>query len=314
MRDYTVVATDQNYGEFGVEREILGDLAEIRLLEEDGVSLADADALINHVDVVSAADIAELEDCRVIARYGIGVDNIDVGAATEQGIYVANVPDYCLEEVPTHAVALILALNRQLKQYDAGIAAGEWKTDRAAEIHRFSEETVSVVGFGKLGRGVGDRAAALGATVLAADPYLEPGNLTDHDAELVPFEEAVDRADYLSVHPPLTSETEGLIDADVLARMKETASLVNVARGPVVDETALVEALDAGEIAGAGIDVFEEEPPAPDSPLRDHPRVVATPHQAWYSEESKRECREGVARAIRQALEGERPETAVNDP
>ncbi|WP_254546830.1 C-terminal binding protein [Halomarina pelagica] len=314
MIEYTVVATDQRYGEFSVEREILGDVAEIRRLDEDGVSLADADALINHVDVVSAADVDRLERCRVIARYGIGVDNIDVEAATERGIYVANVPDYCTEEVPTHAIALILALDRQLKQYGTGMAAGEWKTDRAAEIRRFSEETVSVVGFGRLGRGVGDRAAALGATVLAADPYLGPDDVADHDAELVSFEEAVERADYLSVHSPLTPETEGMIDADVFARMKGTASLINVARGPVVDEAALIEALSAGEIAGAGLDVFETEPPAVDNPLRDHPRVVATPHQAWYSEESERECREGVARAIRQALEGERPETAVNDP
>ena len=314
MSEYTVVATDQRYGEFSVEREILGDIAELRRLEDEGVSLADADALINHVDVVSADDIGELEHCRVIARYGIGYDNIDVEAATERGIYVANVPDYCLEEVPTHAVALILALDRQLKPYDAAMADGEWKTDRAGEIRRFSEETVSVIGFGKLGRGVGDRAAALGATVVTADPYLEPEDIADHDAELVDFEEAVERADYLSVHSPLTPETEGMIDADVFDRMKETASLINVARGPVVDESALIEALDSGEIAGAGLDVFEEEPPADDSPLRGHPRVIATPHQAWYSREAKREVREGVARAIRQALEGERPENAVNDP
>ena len=314
MSRYTVVATDQHYEDFAVERRILDDIAEIRMLDEEGVSLTDADALVNHVDVVDAEDVHQLENCRVIARYGIGVDNVDVAAATERGIYVANVPEYCIEEVPTHAIALVLALDRQLTRYDAAMADGEWKTDRVSELRRFSERTVSVIGFGTLGRGVGDRAAALGATVLAADPYLEPADVTDHDAELVPFEEAVERADYLSVHTPLTPETRDLIDADVFERMQETAFLVNVARGPVVDESALIEALETGAIAGAGLDVFEDEPPAQDNPLRTHPRAITTPHQAWYSAESERECRAVVARAIRQALDGERPETAVNDP
>lgn len=314
MSRHTVVAKDQRYGEFGVEREIIGDIADIHLLDEEGVSLTDAEALINHVDVVDADDITKLEECRVIARYGIGIDNIDVETATEHGIYVANVPEYCLEEVPTHAVAFFLALNRQLKPCDVAMADREWKTDRISKIHRFSEQTVSIVGFGNIGRGVGDRVAALGATVLAADPYLESEDIADHDAELVSFDEAVERADYLSVHSPLTPETQGIIDAGVFERMKDTAALVNVARGPVVDEAALIKALETGEIVGAGLDVFETEPPGADNPLRNHPRVITTPHQAWYSEESKRECREGVARAIRQGLEGERPETAVNDP
>ncbi|MFC6734247.1 MULTISPECIES: C-terminal binding protein [unclassified Haladaptatus] len=328
MGTYTIVFTDHSFEDLSVERSVLGDDADFHVLSEeadvnaladldeaDRDLLANADAVVNLVAEVDAEIIAELSQCQVISRYGIGVDNIDLAAATERGIYVTNVPSYCVEEVSTHALALILALARRLKPYDESLASGGWKAERAPPItHRFSSQTVGVVGYGQLGRRVGEKAAALGATVLAADPYLEPGDLAEDDASLVEFDEVVAKADFLTVHTPLTPETRGLIDADVFSRMKSSAHVVNVARGGIVDEDALEAALSTGQIAGAGLDVFETEPPATGNPLRGHPQVIATPHQAWYSAEADRERREVVAKTVLTALRGSRPSNAVNDP
>jgi D-3-phosphoglycerate dehydrogenase len=317
MGRYTVVVTDHRFGELAIEREGLSGLADLEELVEDRDraldQLAGADAVINLVrpfdeDMVDALP----EDCRIIARYGIGVDNIAVDAATAHGIPVVNDPDYCVEEVATHAVAMILSLARRLKPYDAAMADGEWKTDRADPIeHRFSSQTVGVVGYGAIGGLVGRHVAALGAEVLAADPYLAPEEVGE-EAILVPLETLYERSDYVTVNTPLTEGTRGLVDAGALRRMKDTAFLINVARGPIVDERALIDALDAGEIAGAGLDVFEVEPPAADSPLRGHPDVVATPHDAWHSEEANTERRHNITEAVRLALEGRRPPNVVN--
>jgi len=316
MTRHTVVVTDHTFEDLSVEREGLADLADVEGLAEDPDERADqlarADALLNTLWEVDEAAIEALSGCRIIARWGIGYDNIDADAAAERGIPVVNVPDYCIEEVATHAVAMILANARRLKHYDAAVAAGEWKSEAVAPIdRRFSSGTVGVIGYGAIGRLVGERAAALGADVLASDPYLTPEDVGG-EATLVERAELLERADHVTVHSPLTDETRGLIDADALARMKDTATLVNVARGGIVDEDALIDALDAGELVAAGIDVFEAEPPAEDHPLRDHPRVVATPHEAWYSEEADAERRESVVAAVRAALRGEQPPNVVN--
>lgn len=316
MTRHTVVVTDHRFDDLSVEREGLGDLADVEALLEDPDERADqlarADALLNTLWTVDREAIDALSDCRVIARWGIGYDNIDVEAAADRKIPVVNVPDYCIEEVSTHAVAMILSNARRLKHYGAEVAAGGWKSEAVAPIEqRFSSSTVGVIGYGAIGQLVGERVAALGADVLASDPYLTPADVGE-EATLVEREELLERADHVTVHSPLTDETRGLIDADALARMKDTATLVNAARGGIVDEEALVEALDSGEIVAAGIDTFEEEPPAPDHPLRDHPKVVATPHEAWYSAEADAERRESVVAAVRAALRGEQPPNVVN--
>jgi D-3-phosphoglycerate dehydrogenase len=317
MSRYTVVVTDHRFGDLAIEREGLSGLADLEELAEDRAralnQLAGADAVINLVRPFDEGMVDALpSDCRVIARYGIGVDNIAVDAATARGIPVVNDPDYCVEEVATHAVAMILSLARRLKPYDAAMADGEWKTDRADPIeHRFSSQTVGVVGYGTIGALVGRHAAALGAEVLASDPYLDPEEVGE-EATLVSLEGLYERADYVTVHTPLTDGTRGLVDVGAFQRMKDTAFLINVARGPIVDERSLIDALDAGEIAGAGLDVFEVEPPAADSPLRGHPDVVATPHDAWYSEEANTERRHTITEAVRLALEGRRPPNVVN--
>jgi D-3-phosphoglycerate dehydrogenase len=318
MSRYTVVVTDHRFEDLSIERDGLADLADVEVLAEDREraleQLADADAVINLVRLFDEEMVAALpEDCRIVARYGIGVDNIAYEAAAERGIPVVNDPDYCVQEVATHTIAVILSLARRLKQYDAAMADGEWKTDRADPIDlRFSSQTVGVVGYGRIGSLVGSHAAALGATVLATDPYLGPEDVGE-DATLVPFDELLERSDYVTVHTPLTEGTRGLLDAEAFSLMKDTAHVVNAARGPIVDESALIEALSAGEIAGAGLDVFEDEPLAPDSPLRGHPDVIATPHDAWYSEEANVERRYNITAAVRTALEGERPPNVFND-
>jgi len=321
MSEHTVVVTDHDFGELDIEREVLDGVAEVVELTDDvgevpddaDERLADADAVLNLRYDIDADAIAGMDDCRIIARYGIGVDNIDVEAAADRGIPVTNVPDYCLEEVATHALTLALALGRGLKQYDASVADGEWDRGVATPIHRFSEQTVGVAGYGDIGREVGSRAAALGADVLASDPFLEPADLADDPADLTSFEAICDRADVVTVHSPLTEETRGMLDADAFERMDEDAVVINVARGPIVDADDLHDALEADEIRGAGLDVFPEEPPAADHPLRDHPDVITTPHVAWYSEEANADRRHRAASIVREVLTGGDPENVVND-
>ena len=322
MPDQTVVVTDHDFTDLSIERNGLEDLAEVVELTSDvgGTAvdpadlLADADAVINLRYDLDGDAIAAMDECKVISRYGIGVDNIAVEAASEQGIPVTNVPDYCLEEVSVHALTLYLALARGLKQYDADVAAGGWDRGVAPPIHRLSTRTVGVVGYGAIGRAVGERADALGADVVASDPFLDDADVADDPATLLAFVDVLERSDLVTVHSPLTPQTEGLLDGDAFERMSDDAYLVNVARGPIVDTDALRTALDSGEIAGAGLDVFPEEPPADDDPLRDHPQVITTPHVAWYSEEANTERRETVTDIVRTVLEGGQPWNVVNAP
>ncbi|MEF8780864.1 MAG: C-terminal binding protein [Haloferacaceae archaeon] len=320
MTGHTVVVTDHDFEDLEIEREVLGDVAEVVALADDvgdvpadtAERLADADAVLNLRYEIDADAIARMDDCRVIARYGIGVDNVAVDAAADRGIPVTNVPDYCLEEVATHALSLMLSLARGLKRYDASVAAGEWDRGAAAPLHRFSTRTVGVVGYGAIGREVGARATALGADVLASDPFLDSDDVADDPATLTDFEDLCARADVVTVHSPLTSDTRGLLDADAFARMDDDAVVINVARGPIVDVGDLHDALEAGEVGGAGLDVFPEEPPGPDHPLRDHPRVVTTPHVAWYSEEAGEDRRRRATEIVRDVLTGGDPENVVN--
>ncbi|WP_327053974.1 C-terminal binding protein [Halomicrococcus gelatinilyticus] len=328
---HTVVVTDHDFADLSVERSVLGDVAEVvELSDEVGESsgtaadaraadaraaedhLAAADAVLNLRYDLDADAIAAMGDVQVIARYGIGVDNVDVDAAAARDVPVTNVPEYCLEEVATHALTLLLSLARSVPRYDRSVAAGEWDRAVGAPVHRFSTQTVGVVGYGAIGREVGARVAALGADVVASDPFLSEATLADDPAELVGFGTLLDRADLVTVHSPLTDDTRGMFDADAFDRMKPSAYLVNVARGPIVDGDALREALDAGAIAGAGLDVFPDEPPTGDDPLRDHERVVATPHVAWYSEEANEDRRRTAARIVESVLTGGDPWNVVN--
>lgn len=319
MMEYDVVVTDHDFDSLAIERDVLAGLAEVRTLAEtvgdsnvDGKSLRTADGILNLRAELDRSTIVDLEACTIIARYGIGVDNIAVDAASERGIYVTNVPDYCIEEVVTHALGLALALERSLHRYDRSIAAGEWNRDVGTPIRRLSTQSIGIVGFGAIGQTFGERAATLGAEILAYDPYIDDSEIVDYDVTLVEFEELLDRADLISIHSPLTTATKGMFNETAFSRMRDGAYLINTSRGPIVDKAALLTALDAGEIAGAGLDVFPKEPPEQTDTLRDHEAVLTTPHVAWYSEEANTERRRAAAECVRQALNGKRPPNLVN--
>jgi D-3-phosphoglycerate dehydrogenase len=316
---HTVVLSDNKTVDPAHQREILVNAgADIEILNEkteDAVAAAirGADGLIvDAATPVTAAALAGTETLRVVGRAGIGVDNVDVAAAAENGITVVNVPDYALEEVSTHAFALLLACVRAVPQYDRAVRAGEWGWTVGAPMRRMAGKTLGLVGFGQIARRLAAKLRTFGLDVVATDPYVDAATMRDYGVERCSFEAVLDRADYLSVHAPLYDETRGLLSTPEFGRLSDDCIVLNTARGPVIDEAALVDALDRGEIASAGLDVLESEPPSPDSPLLDRDDVVLTPHAGWYSEESRADLSESVARDVAAVLRGEAPATPVD--
>lgn len=256
--------------------------------------------------------IQELRRCRFLIRYGVGVDNIDLRAATAAGIVVGHVPYYCEDEVSTHAIALLLACVRRLLPTHQKMFEGGWDVHRTDPIHRMAGRTLGLVGLGTLGRAVARKLRGWGLRILASDPYLDSGAAAEPGVELAPLERVLAEADFVSLHVPLLPETKHLISEESLARMKRGVVLVNTARGPVVDGEALLRALDSGQVSCAALDVFEEEPLALGSPLRKHPRLLATDHTAWYSEESQIDLQRKVGREVARFARGELPEAIAN--
>ncbi|MER7795168.1 C-terminal binding protein [Streptomyces sp. NPDC097640] len=315
---FTVVVTDYEFADLEPERQVL-EAAGLTLVpaqattEDELIEVcADADAVINQYAPVTAKVIGSLTRCRVISRYGIGLNTIDVPAATEAGIAVANVPDGSLEEVSDHAAAQILTLARGLHRYDAAIRRGTWDYTVAGPLRRLRGRTLGLVGFGRIPRLLAEKLAGFGMAVLAHDPFADPSHAAALGVRLVDLDTLCRESDVVSVHAPLTAETEGMIGRAQFAAMKPTACLVNTARGPVVDQDALVEALETGRIAGAGLDVFAHEPLGPDHPLARCENVVLSPHTAWYSEDSEIEIRTKAARNVVDVAQGRLPTYLVN--
>ena len=308
----TAVVLPHVFDDLAPERAVLEPLG-ITVVDATGLDertvldlAAGADALLVQTPVrADAALIARLARCRVIGAYGVGYDHIDVAAAASRGIQVVHVPDYGTEEVAEHTLAIVLALLRGLPRLAAGVAAGRWDYTDAGPLHRISGRTLGIVGLGRIGGRVADRARAFGFRVLACDPYVPAEAFAARGAEPRALEALLAESDVVTLHVPLTPETRGLVNARAFARMKRGSVLVNAARGAVVDEAALLAALDEGRIAAAGIDVLPEEPPAPEHPLRRDPRVLLTPHAAWYSEESKVALKRLLAEDIARVLAGE---------
>jgi D-3-phosphoglycerate dehydrogenase len=308
-----VVITDSDLGD-GVEEEVLAGHRVVRAgcrTEADAIAaVPDADALIVQWAPITAAVLAAAPRLRFVSRLGIGYDMIDVAAATRRGVAVANTPDYCVEEVAAHTVAMALALLRGLPQLDRSVRGGVWDSigtfPRSA---RPSGTSVAVVGLGRIGRRVAEGMAALGFAVIGHDPYTAgvPG------VELVSLDEALARADLLTLHVPLDDRTRGLIGDGELARMKPGALLVNTCRGGLVDEDALAGALREGRLAGAALDVFVREPLPASSPLRRLDSVILTPHAAWYSPASLAELPRRCAAQVADFLAG-RPVPAIVNP
>lgn len=273
----------------------------------------EADALIVISAPISSRVIAELPRCRVIGRFGSGLDNVDIEAATAAGVQVVNVPAASMEEVSDHALAMIFALSRRLTILDAAVRDGRWDSIEGGEgVHRLKTCTVGVIGLGHIGGLLARKLAALGIEAIVHDPYASEESLAACSAVAVDLPELMRRSDFVSVHAPLTEQTRHMIGAQEIALMKPSAFLVNVSRGGIVDHVALIEALRAGSIAGAGIDVFEHEPPSPDDPLLSMPNVILTPHSAYHSLESVEELRHTVVADVVGVLSGSPPLNPVN--
>lgn len=268
-----------------------------------------ADALCVTAARVSRRVIEHLERCRVIVRYGVGFDVVDVGAATERGILVCTMPDFCTEEVANHALMLLLACNRRLISLHEGMRQGVWGRPSLRDIGPLYGETLGIIGYGRIGRAMARRGRALGMHIVAADPYVEHAEEGDR---LLPLDDLLGLADYVSIHTPLSTETRGLIGERELRLMRPSAYIINTARGPVIGQAALVQALREGWIAGAGLDVLEVEPVAGDNPLLGLSNVVLTPHSAFYSEASVQRQHELAAENVLCALTGVCPPGLLN--
>ncbi|CAA9566651.1 MAG: D-3-phosphoglycerate dehydrogenase [uncultured Thermomicrobiales bacterium] len=281
---------------------------------------AGADALlVSTREAISARVLQQLPRCKVVARYGVGLDNVDLDAATAEGIVVTHFPGYCTAEVADHALASILALNRRLVELDRDLRAGAWtahgpqtRSILRGPVHPLREQTLGIVGFGRIGRAVALRAAPFGLTVLAADPHQAPEEIAAAGVEPVPLDALLARSDIVTIHCPLSPETRGLIDAAALARMKAGAVLVNTARGPIVDLVAIVPVLESGRLAGAALDVVDPEPLPAGSPLYRLPTVILTPHSAYYSERSVDTVRRETLVGALDVLRGVMPAVVAN--
>lgn len=258
---------------------------------------------------VSAAAIAAARDLAIVQRIGVGLDNIAVDAATQRGAWVANVPDYCVGEVADHAVALLLDWARATVLFDAAVKMGKWDP-AAARLRRVSDLVVGIIGLGRIGRATAARLAAFGCTLLTVD---RSGLADSRPARPVPLEELFRMSDVIILHAPLTGETHHLINADSLSRVKQGCFLINVSRGPLVDNDALLAALEAGHLSGAGLDVVEGEPEPPRA-LVERPDVIVTPHIAFSSDASLAELRRRSAEEVVRVLAGEKPLHPCNQP
>jgi D-3-phosphoglycerate dehydrogenase / 2-oxoglutarate reductase len=308
-----VLLTDQVFPTIDVEREILAQVgAEIVVLDDPSPESirdhgSEAVALLNTYAAIDEETFSQLKACKIVARYGIGVDNIDLDAAREHGVRVTNVPDYCVEEVADHTLALILAATRKIVVGDTHVKTGGWGIDPLKPVHRLRGRALGLIGFGNIARSVASRAQAFGLTVRAHDPFIDEGVFHSANVERVAsIDRLLEASDVVSVHVPLLEETRGLIDDRAIGLMRPGAVLVNTSRGPIVEVEAVVSGLRRGHLGGAGLDVFPTEPPD-DSLLRDVDNLVTTPHAAFYSEDSIRESQTKAAGCIAAVLRGEEP-------
>jgi D-3-phosphoglycerate dehydrogenase len=316
LHDKKVLLTDYAWADVGIERQILGEAgAELVIANAtDAESLAaaavNADAIMTNWAKVTEPVIAAGRKLRIIARLGIGLDNIDINAATRRGIVVTNVPDYCVIEVAEHSLALLLALARKVGFYHQETKSGRYRLQAGPPLRRIEGQTLGIIGIGRIGQKLAEKAVPLGLRVLATSRN-RPEELP-HGVEFCDLNELLRRSDYVSLHAPLTPQTRHLIDAARLARMKRGAYLINTSRGALIDTAALIAALESGQLAGAALDVQDPEPPPLDQPPYNDPRVIVTPHAAFVSVESLENLRTRASRQVAAHLTGERPENVVN--
>lgn len=313
MARFNVVVSDQVFPSVDLERKLLSEIdAELEVASGDRDEVlaiaAGADAVLNTYMAWDADAIGRLDRCKIIARYGIGIDNVDLDVAREAGIVVTNVPDYSVQEVAAHALALVMASLRKVVEADRSVRTGTWSIDNFRPIRRLSTMTVGLVGYGRIARQFSAPLRALGAEIVIHDPYLQPG---PDLPRLLDLDELLSESDIVSLHSPLTEETRGMIDEDAISRMKEGAILINTSRGPLVDLDAVAGALVSGRLAGAGLDVFDVEP-LDATRIEGVPNLIVTPHMAYYSEEALAESQRKAATQVIKVLTGEDPDYQVN--
>jgi len=316
-KKFKVIITDAEYQSFDIEKKVLSKLnvelikfqcrTEVDLIK----NCKDADAVLNQYAKITPRVIEKLDNVKIIARYGIGVDNVDLGAATKKGIFVTNVV-YDICDVADHTITLMLALTRKLFFVDKSVKKLEWDWKKFHPITRIKGKTVGIIGLGRVGREVAKRINGFDVNLLACDPYISADVFKTYNAKKVEHDTLLRESDIVTLHVPLTDETRYMVSIGQLSKMKKTSILINCARGGIVDEKALYKALKEKEIAGAGLDVLEQEPIRKDNPLLNLDNVIITPHMGWYSENAVEEVQRIAAEQVLQCLQGGIPINLVN--
>ncbi len=320
MNNHKVVIVDYYYESIHQEQEVMkalgADLTDYHCKTEDEVIAvaADCDAMICQFAPITRRVIQSLKNCKVIVRYAIGVDNIDLKAAEEQGIYVCNVPDYGVDEVSNHAIALLLDCAKKLTYLANQVKQGNCSYTVVKPLFRISGKTLGLVGFGRIPQLVAKKMAGFGVDIIAYDPMINQQAAKELNVTSVSLEELLERSDYISVHCPLMDSTRHMFNKDTFSKMKKDVIFINTARGGVVKEEDLVWALENHVIGMAGIDVIESEPIAMDHPLLKLDNAVVTPHAAWYSEEAVKSLQLKAAQEVAGVLSGKAPMHPVNHP
>ena len=317
MAKYKVVVTDNRHGSYDIEKSMLENIGADVIVEDCAdvdeviVKCADADAVLLDMAPMTREAIAGLKKCKVIVRYGVGYDNLDVDACTEKGIVAANVPDYCLEDVSDMAVAHIFTCLRRTAMKDRLVRQGEWNIN-APNMFRLCGKKLALVGFGRIARALAAKLSGFNIEIIAYDPYVDEKVMAQVGVKKVSLEDALKQGDIISLHLPVTKETKGMINAAAFNMMKDTAFLINTSRGPLVDEEALIEALQQNKIAMAGLDTHCSEPLGKDHPLCKLDNCVLTDHTGFNTVEGVLELKTKVALAAKAVLEGGQPDFPLN--
>ena len=319
MAKYKIVVTDDRYKDYEEEKKTLESLnielviADCRTPEEVIEACRDADGILCNLAPIPAEVIDKLQKCKIISRYGVGYDNVDISACSAKGIVVANVPDYCAEEVSDQALALLMGCARKIARRDAQVRNGEWNIGNKDPIYRMAGKTFAFLGFGMIARCLYRKIKGLNfAKILVYDPFIDEETIQSFGAEKADWETAFKSADFISVHMPLNEKTRKSINKEAFALMKKTSIIINTSRGPIIDEEALIAALKTGQINSAGLDVHEKEPMDKDDPLMEIENCILTDHIGWYSEEAMAELKRKAAENIRDVLIGLPPKYPLN--
>jgi len=314
---FKVLITDHYHKSIHIEKEILAEINAVVKVghcktEEDVIRLgSEMDGLLVSYVPIGKKVIENLHKCKVIVKYSVGLDNIDLEAATQKKIYVANVPRYCVEEVSTHTLALLLNLVRKISKYDQSVKRGSWDPLVGDPIFRIENKVFGIIGFGNIGKRVTEKILPFKLSILVYDPGVNGKVISEYSAKKVEFETLLCQSDYISLHCPLNKHTKHLIDFEEIEIMKKGVFIINTSRGEIINQKALYQALKDGKIAGAALDVLEKDPPSPNE-IINADNIIYTPHVAWNSVEAEVELRKSAAQEVKRVLEGGKPLNLVN--